>query len=104
MNYKFTALIIFLMALLVIFAEPAYPNQDKIKTPNIKFILTIRLCSFIENKCLPNVQVKDEYDSWKECTLAALEISKEIIIAQEEEFVNKNKVATKFICKEINTI
>ena len=36
MNYKFTALIIFLMALLVIFAEPAYPNQDKIKTPLIE--------------------------------------------------------------------
>jgi hypothetical protein len=91
MNYKFTALIIFLMALLVIFAEPAYPEQNKIKTPNIKFILTIRLCSFIENKCLPNVQVKDEYDSWKECTLAALEISKEIIISQEDTLLIRTK-------------
>ena len=70
----------------------------------MKFTLIIFLCSFIENKCLPNVQVKDEYDSWKECTLAALEISKEIMLSQEEEFVNKNKVATKFICKEIGQV
>ena len=28
MNYKFTALIIFLMTLLVVFAEPAYPRND----------------------------------------------------------------------------
>jgi hypothetical protein len=36
--------------------------------------------------------------------LAALEISTEIMLLQEEEFVNKNKVATKFICREIGTI
>ena len=104
MNYKFTALIIFLMTLMVIFAEPAYPEQNKIKNPDIKFILTIRLCSFTEDQCLPNVQVKDEYDSWKECTIAALEISKQVIITQEEEFVNKNKVATQFTCKELEQV
>jgi hypothetical protein len=26
------------------------------------------------------------------------------MLLQEEEFVNKNKVATKFICREIGTI
>jgi hypothetical protein len=70
----------------------------------VKFTLVIFLCSFINNKCLPPVEVKVEYDSWKECTLAALEISKEIMLSQEEEFVNKNKVATQFVCKEIGTI
>tara|TARA_R110000823_G_scaffold250589_1_gene373685 strand:+ start:130 stop:342 length:213 start_codon:yes stop_codon:yes gene_type:complete len=70
----------------------------------MKFTLVIFLCSFINNQCLPPIEVKVEYDSWKECTLAALEISKEIMISQEEEFVNKNKVATKFVCQEIGTI
>jgi hypothetical protein len=70
----------------------------------VKFTLVIFLCSFINNKCLPPVEVKVEYDSWKECTLAALEISKEIMLSQEEEFVNNNKVATKFVCQEIGTI
>jgi hypothetical protein len=57
------------------------------------------------NQCLPpRTEIKKTYDSWKECTLAALEISKEIMLSQEEEFVNKNKVATQFTCKEIGTI
>jgi hypothetical protein len=70
----------------------------------VKFTLIIFLCSFINNECLPPQEIKQHYNSWKECTLAALEISKEIIIAQEDTFVNKNKVATQFVCKEIGTI
>lgn len=70
----------------------------------MKFILIISLCSFIDNQCLPPIQVKAEYDSWKDCTLAAIEISKEIIIAQEDNFVNNNKVATQFTCKELKQV
>mgnify|MGYP003625521969 FL=1 len=70
----------------------------------MKFILVISLCSFINNQCLPPAQVKGEYNSWKECTLAALEISKKLIIAQEDIFINTNKVATKFMCEETKEI
>ena len=70
----------------------------------MKFILTISLCSFINNQCLPPAEVKQKFNSWKECTLAALEISKQIIISQENTFVNNNKVATKFMCKEVNKV
>jgi hypothetical protein len=70
----------------------------------MKFILVITLCSFIENQCLPPIQIKAEYSSWKECTIAALKISKEILIAQEDTFVNDNKVATQFTCKELKEI
>jgi hypothetical protein len=45
----------------------------------VKFTLIIFLCSFINNECLPPQEIKQHYNSWKECTLAALEISKEII-------------------------
>jgi hypothetical protein len=65
----------------------------------MKFTLILFLCSFINNECLPPQEIKQHYNSWKECTLAALEISTEIMLLQEEEFVNKNKVATKFICQ-----
>jgi hypothetical protein len=71
---------------------------------SVKFILLISLCSFINNKCLPPIEVKIEYNSWKECTLAALEISKKLIIAQEDTFINDNKVATKFMCEEVNKV
>ncbi len=70
----------------------------------MKFTLIIFLCSFINNECLPPQEIKQHYNSWKECTIAALEISKKIIIAQEDTFVNKNKVATQFVCQEIGTI
>jgi hypothetical protein len=61
----------------------------------MKFTLILFLCSFINNECLPPQEIKQHYNSWKECTLAALEISTEIMLLQEEKFVNKNKVATK---------
>ena len=70
----------------------------------MKFILVISLCSFLENQCLPPAQVKQEFNSWKECTIAALEISKKIIIAQEDTFVNDNRVATQFVCKELKQV
>jgi hypothetical protein len=70
----------------------------------VKFTLIIFLCSFINDQCLPPQEIKQPYNSWKECTLAALEISTEIIRLQEEEFVNNNKIATKFVCKETGTI
>ena len=70
----------------------------------MKFTLIIFLCSFINNECLPPQEIKQHYNSWKECTIAALEISKEIIIAQEDIFVNDNKVATQFTCKELKII
>ena len=71
---------------------------------SVKFILLISLCSFINNKCLPPIEVKVEYNSWKECTTAALEISKKLIISQEDTFINNNKVATKFMCEEVSKV
>tara|TARA_R110000787_G_C13155856_1_gene419073 strand:- start:171 stop:383 length:213 start_codon:yes stop_codon:yes gene_type:complete len=70
----------------------------------VKFVLVISLCSFINNQCFPPVEVKQPYNSWKECVVSALEISKKIIIAQEDTFINDNKVATKFMCNEIGDV
>ena len=50
------------------------------------------------------VEIKHEYNSWKECTISAFEISRELIIAQEDSFINNNKIATKFICKEVEGV
>ena len=69
----------------------------------MKFILIIFLCSFINDQCLEPVEIKQEYNSWKECTIAAFEVSRELIIAQEDSFINNNKIATKFICKGTET-
>ena len=74
------------------------------RSPRMKFILIIFLCSFINDQCLAPVEIKQEYNSWKECTIAAFEVSRELIISQEDSFINNNKIATKFICKEVGTI
>ena len=64
----------------------------------MKFVLAISLCSFVNNTCLSPVEVKVTYNSWKECSVAAYEISKSMIISQKSDYVNKNKLATKFTC------
>jgi len=64
----------------------------------MKFILTISLCSFVNNQCLPPVQIKTEYDSWKECTISALKISEKLLDTQTIKDVNEAKLATKYMC------
>ena len=66
----------------------------------MKFILTMSLCSFVNNQCLPPVQIQTHYDSWKECTVAALKISKELLDTQTIKDVNDAKLATKYSCFE----
>jgi hypothetical protein len=70
----------------------------------VKFILVISLCSFVNNQCLPPVEVDKKYNSWNDCAIAAIDISKDILIAQGKENVNKNKLATRFNCNEVSII
>ena len=70
----------------------------------MKFILIMSLCSFINNQCLPPVQIDGDYASWKECTVNALDISKKLMETQEDNFINNNKMATRFICEEVSEV
>ncbi len=64
----------------------------------MKFILTMSLCSFVNNQCLPPVQIQTNYNSWKDCTIAALKISEQLLNTQTIEDVNAAKLATKYMC------
>jgi len=66
----------------------------------MKFILAISLCSFVNNQCLPPVEIETHYNSWKECTVSALIISKKLLDTQKIEDVNNAKLATKYSCTE----
>ena len=68
----------------------------------MKFTLLIFLCSFIDNQCLSPTQIQGNYNSWKECTIAAYELSRKLILSQEEKLINENKLSTKFTCTEVN--
>jgi len=64
----------------------------------MKFILTMSLCSFVNNQCLPPVQIQTEYNSWKDCTISALKISEQLLNTQTIEDVNAAQLATKYMC------
>jgi hypothetical protein len=70
----------------------------------MKFTLIISLCSFINNQCFPPAEIKQPFNSWKECVVFALDISQKLIIAQEDAFINDNKVAVQFVCTEVGEI
>ena len=70
----------------------------------MKFILIISLCSYVNNQCLPPVQIDGDYASWKKCTINALDISKKLMETQEDNFINNNKMATRFICEEVSEV
>lgn len=56
------------------------------------------LCSFVNNQCLPPVQIQTEYNSWKDCTISALKISEQLLNTQTIEDVNAAQLATKYMC------
>jgi hypothetical protein len=70
----------------------------------MKFILTIWICSFINNVCTPPINDNIHYNSWNECVDAAYDYSINLLKDQNVEDVNKLKLATKFICKEIESV
>ena len=43
------------------------------------------------------------YDSWLECSKAAHTESIKIIEASESDFLNKNKVGMKYMCRSVRT-
>lgn len=65
----------------------------------MKFTLAIWICSFINFECTPKIEVPQLYDSWKECVVAAQELSVEMI--NTTDGINKHRLATKYTCTEI---
>ena len=70
----------------------------------MKFILTVWVCSFLNNVCAPPVTDNIYYNSWNECVDAALDYSINFLKEQDVEKINNFQLATKFICKEIESV
>ena len=67
----------------------------------MKFILVIYVCSFLENTCKDPVELNLQFNTWKECAMAALDTSQKYLDLQDEATINKYRLATKFSCEEI---
>lgn len=70
----------------------------------MKFALTIWICSFLNNVCAPPVNHNIYYNSWSQCVDAALNYSINFLKEQNVEEINNLQLATKFICKEIESV
>jgi hypothetical protein len=70
----------------------------------MKFILVVWVCTFTSNQCSPPVQSNTIYNSWNECVVEAYNYSTNFLAQQKTENVNEFRLATKFLCKEIENV
>ena len=71
----------------------------------IKFTLTLWVCSFLGGQvCMPPIQSPIMYDNWYECSRAAHQESMKMMSNLGYKVVNRDKIAMKYRCEEINTI
>ena len=71
----------------------------------IKFTLTLWVCSFLGGQvCMPPIQSPIMYDNWYEWSRAAHQESMKMMSNLGYKVVNRDKIAMKYRCEEINTI
>ena len=72
----------------------------------IKFTLIIWVCSFLSNPsvCMPPIPSPVLYNCWYECSRAAHQESIKLMSSLGYKVVNKDKIAMKYRCKEVDTI
>ena len=70
----------------------------------MKFILIIWVCSFLGAKvCLTPVEYPQHYNSWYECSRAAMQQSSVLLSKMGYKYVNEYKIGFKYHCKEVQT-
>ena len=70
-----------------------------------KFTLIIWVCSFLgQYDCAPPIQSTTLYNSWYECSRTAHQESIKILSRIGYKKVNDEKIATRYMCKEIDSI
>ena len=72
----------------------------------MKFMLVIWVCSFLGGKtaCMPPIQFPILYNSWYECSRTAHKESIRIYTKLGFKYVNDNKIATRYSCRNISSI
>ena len=69
-----------------------------------KFALIIWVCSFIgQPTCLPPMEFPKQFDSWYECTRGAHSEALKITSKMGYKYINDNKIAMSYSCREIRS-
>ena len=71
----------------------------------IKFTLVIWVCSFLGGQsCLPPIEYPKQFNSWYECSRTAHKESLLLMTKMGYKYINNNKIAFKYTCKEGSSI
>lgn len=68
----------------------------------MKFLLVLHLCSFITQTCPNMMYPQGTYDTWSDCAAAGYVLSGKYFSEFDENLVNKEKIAIKFECKDLD--
>ncbi len=72
----------------------------------VKFTLIIWVCSFLGNQpaCMAPMQYPKTFDSWYECSRTAHTESGLLLSKMGYKYINDNRVAMNYSCREVSTI
>ena len=72
----------------------------------VKFTLIIWVCSFLgaQPACMPPMKFPKTFDSWYACSKAAHTEATMLMSKMGFKYVNDNKIAMSYSCKEGSTI
>jgi len=70
-----------------------------------KFALIIWVCSFLGGQtCLPPMEYPKQFDSWYECSRTAHSETLLMMSKMGFKYVNENKIAMSYSCREVSSI
>ena len=71
-----------------------------------KFALIIWVCSFLGSQpgCLPPMEFPKQFDTWYECTRGAHSEALLMISKMGYKYVNDNKIAMSYSCRQVSSI
>jgi len=72
----------------------------------IKFTLIIWVCSFMgtPTPCLPPMEFPKTFNSWYDCSRSAHKESLLLMTKMGFKYINDNRLAIKYSCKEVSSI
>ena len=72
----------------------------------IKFTLIIWVCSFLgaQPACMAPLKYPKLFDSWYECSKTGYSEASLVITKMGYKYVNDNKIAMNYSCREVSTI
>ena len=71
-----------------------------------KFTLIIWVCSFLghQSVCMPPMEFPKQFDNWYEFSRGAHRESLLLMTKMGFKYVNDNKLAVKYMCREVSSI